>query len=76
MTFGRDSVVMVDGTGFLPSTLADVWLFSDPVLLGSVDIDENGEFSKPVAIDSSVANRSAKSVREIGPRPRNSPRHR
>jgi hypothetical protein len=38
----------------MPGTRADVWLFSDPTLLGTVDIDENGEFNGTVNIDGNV----------------------
>lgn len=47
----RDEQTQVSGTGFLPGTRADVWLFSEPTLLGTVTIDENGEFSGEVGID-------------------------
>ena len=50
----RDETAVVSGTGFMPGTRADVWLFSEPTLLGTVDIDENGEFSGEVNIDSNV----------------------
>lgn len=41
----------VSGEGFLPGTRADVWLFSTPVLLGSVTIAEDGTFSGDVLVD-------------------------
>ena len=50
----RDETAVVSGTGFMPGTRADVWLFSEPTLLGTVDIDENGEFTGEVNIDSNV----------------------
>jgi hypothetical protein len=50
----RDETAVVSGSGFMPGTRADVWLFSDPTLLGTVDIDENGEFAGEVAIDANV----------------------
>ncbi|MEY2900146.1 MAG: hypothetical protein RL247_312, partial [Actinomycetota bacterium] len=50
----RDETAVVSGSGFMPGTRADVWLFSDPTLLGTVDIDENGEFTGEVAIDANV----------------------
>ena len=54
VTFVRDQGAVVSGEGFMPNTRADVWLFSDPTLLGTVDIDENGEFNGTVNIDGNV----------------------
>lgn len=54
VTFVRDQGAAVSGTGFMPGTRADVWLFSDPTLLGTVEIDENGEFNGVVNIDGNV----------------------
>jgi hypothetical protein len=51
LTLIRDESARVAGTGFLPGTRADVWLFSEPTLLGTVTIDDNGEFSGDVVID-------------------------
>ena len=45
LKFVQNKSVFVSGTGFLPNTRADIWLFSDPTLLGSVDIDQDGNFS-------------------------------
>lgn len=50
----RDETAQVSGTGFMPLTRADVWLFSEPTLLGTVDIDENGEFNGEVNVDGRV----------------------
>lgn len=50
----RDETASVSGSGFMPLTRADVWLFSDPTLLGTVDIDENGEFNGVVNVDGNV----------------------
>ena len=47
----RDESALISGSGFMPGTRADVWLFSDPTLLGTVTIDENGEFTGEVNID-------------------------
>ena len=38
----------------MAGTRADVWLFSEPTLLGTVEIDENGDFSGEVNIDANV----------------------
>ena len=50
----RGGEATISGNGFMPLTRADIWLFSDPTLLGSVEIDETGEFSGPVTIDGRV----------------------
>jgi hypothetical protein len=50
----RDETAVVSGTGFMAGTRADVWLFSEPTLLGTVEIDENGNFSGEVNIDANV----------------------
>jgi len=50
----RDEAAVVSGSGFMPGTRADVWLFSEPTLLGTVDIDENGQFTGEVNIDANV----------------------
>jgi len=54
VTFVRDQGAVVSGEGFMPGTRADVFLFSDPTLLGTVEIDENGEFNGTVNIDGTV----------------------
>jgi tRNA (Thr-GGU) A37 N-methylase len=54
LQFVRDEGILVAGGGFMPGTRADVWLFSEPTLLGTVDIDENGEFSGTVMVDGNV----------------------
>ena len=54
VTFVRDQGAVVSGEGFMPGTRADVWLFSDPTLLGTVQIDANGEFNGTVNIDGNV----------------------
>jgi len=41
----------VTGTGFLPGSRADVWLFSQPVLLGSVTVAADGAFDGQVLVD-------------------------
>jgi hypothetical protein len=54
VTFVRDQGATVSGDGFMPGTRADVWLFSDPTLLGSVQIDDTGAFNGEVMIDGNV----------------------
>ena len=48
----RDMPVSFAGSGFMPGTRADVWLFSDPILLGSVNISDDGSFRADFAVDS------------------------
>jgi hypothetical protein len=45
------SVGQWSGSGFMPGTLATVWLFSEPTLMTTVTIDENGEFSSEFLVD-------------------------
>lgn len=51
VTLVRDEAAQVAGSGFMPGTRADVWLFSEPTLLGTVTVDDNGEFTGAVNID-------------------------
>jgi hypothetical protein len=50
----RGGTASITGNGFMPLSRADIWLFSDPTLLGTIDIDENGEFTGEVSIDGRV----------------------
>jgi uncharacterized delta-60 repeat protein len=50
----QDTGALVAGEGFMPGTRADVWLFSDPVLLGSAIINTDGTFSGFVPVDAST----------------------
>jgi uncharacterized repeat protein (TIGR02543 family) len=52
LALARDEPIDVQGSGFMPGTRADVWLFSDPILLGTVDIGDDGTFSAKFAVDS------------------------
>lgn len=54
VTLVRNEAAQVSGVGFMAGTRADVWLFSEPVLLGTVTVDENGDFSGEVGIDSEL----------------------
>ena len=45
------SVGTTFGNGFLPGTLATVWLFSEPTLMTAVTVDDNGEFSAEFLVD-------------------------
>lgn len=50
----QSSVRTAEGVGFLPGTLASVWLFSEPTLVATVTVDDNGEFSAEFLVDGSV----------------------
>ena len=52
LTLRRDTPAVINGAGFMPGTRADVWLFSTPTLLGSVDIADDGTFEASFAVDS------------------------
>lgn len=54
LTFVRDETASVQGSGFMPGTRADVWLFSEPTLLGTVTIDDNGEFNGEISVDGRI----------------------
>ena len=41
----------VTGNGFQPGTVASVWLFSDPTLLGTVTVAEDGSFDAQFLVD-------------------------
>ena len=47
----RDEESVFSGNGFKPETRADVFLFSEPTLVGSVTIDQDGNFSGKFKLD-------------------------
>ena len=51
MRLTPSSVGHWSGSGFMPGTLATVWLFSEPTRMTTVTIDENGEFSSEFLVD-------------------------
>jgi hypothetical protein len=51
MRLNPSSVAAWSGSGFMPGTLATVWLFSEPTLMATVTIDENGEFASEFLVD-------------------------
>lgn len=51
LELARGKAAAVSGSGFMPGTRADVWLFSDPILLGSFDVDESGNFKAEFGVD-------------------------
>ena len=48
----QDSVGSASGEGFMPGTTASVWMFSDPTLLGTVTVGEDGSFTAEFQVDS------------------------
>ena len=48
----QDSVGSASGDGFMPGTTASVWMFSDPTLLGTVTVGEDGSFTTEFVVDS------------------------
>ncbi len=55
MSFVQNRVVVASGGGFQPDTRVDIWLFSDPTLLGSVVVGADGSFSHEIYIDGRYA---------------------
>ena len=51
LKFVRNESAVISGSGFMSGTRAYVYFFSDPTLLGTVTVDENGEFTGEVNID-------------------------
>ena len=51
MELVRNETALVSGSGFLPGSRADVWLFSTPTLLGTVTIDADGNFVGEINVD-------------------------
>ena len=43
--------VSVTGAGFQPGTVASLWMFSDPTLLGTVTVSEDGSFDVQFLVD-------------------------
>lgn len=50
--FIRDAPAQFSGEGFMPGTRIDVWLFSTPTLLGSINVADDGSFDSSFAVDS------------------------
>ncbi|MDN4480370.1 fibronectin type III domain-containing protein [Demequina muriae] len=50
----RDGAVLVSGSGFAPGSTVDVWLLSEPFLLGEVTANEDGSFSAMFALPEGV----------------------
>ncbi|MDA8777356.1 hypothetical protein N9M74_01780 [Pontimonas sp.] len=52
LTMTQGSQATSAGEGFLPGTTASVWLFSDPTLMTTITVGEDGTFSADFVIDS------------------------
>jgi len=55
LTLIQARTVAVSGDGFQPDTRVDIWLFSDPTLLGSVTVSADGSFTGEVYLDARFA---------------------
>lgn len=56
MTLVKGETASFGGSGFMPGTIASVWLFSDPTKLGEVVISEDGSFTGTTgALDENIA---------------------
>lgn len=51
----RDGSVLVSGAGFAPGSVVDVWLLSDPTLLGEIAVREDGTFSAMLDLPEGLA---------------------
>ena len=54
LAFAANAPAAVSGAGFMAGTRADVWLFSTPTLLGSVEVSADGTFAADFVIDASM----------------------
>lgn len=52
--FTQSGTGSVSGDGFQAGTLASVWLFSEPTLLGTVTVAEDGSFTASFVVDESL----------------------
>jgi uncharacterized repeat protein (TIGR02543 family) len=55
IVFEQQQTATVSGEGFQPDTRVDMWLFSEPTLLGSVIVEADGSFSGEVYLDPNFA---------------------
>ncbi|MDA9787007.1 fibronectin type III domain-containing protein [Pontimonas sp.] len=55
LTLIQARTASVSGDGFQPDTRVDIWLFSDPTLLGSVIVSADGSFTGEVYLDARYA---------------------
>jgi hypothetical protein len=50
LTFSPDESSQVSGSGFMAGTRVDVWLFSEPTLMGPANVSENGDFVLEIVV--------------------------
>jgi len=62
----QSGVATVSGSGFQPETRVDIWLFSEPTLLGSVVVDADGTFTTEVSLDARFATLGAHTLQLQG----------
>jgi hypothetical protein len=56
LNFTPGSANTVAGEGFMPGTRVDIWLFSTPTLVGSLEVNEEGTFSSEFVVDVASGN--------------------
>lgn len=54
-TLTRGGLLETSGVGFAPGTMIDVWLFSEPRLMGRIAVDATGSFSGSVPVPDGLA---------------------
>lgn len=47
----QSSIASMSGSGMQPGTIASVWFFSEPTLMGTVTVEEDGSFALEVMVD-------------------------
>ena len=47
--------IVVSGEGYLPNTAVEIWVFSEPTLIGETTTDENGQFSGQFVLPIDIA---------------------
>ena len=47
----QGTTALASGEGFMPGTTASVWMFSDPTLMGTVSVAEDGSFTTEFLVD-------------------------
>ena len=62
----QSGVATVSGSGFQPETRVDMWLFSEPTLLGSVVVAADGTFTTEFSLDARFATLGAHTLQLQG----------
>lgn len=66
LSFSSSTPRTVRGSGFLPGTRADVWLFSKPIFIGSAEVDDDGFFVADFTVDESLVDSGAHTLQLQG----------